>query len=93
MAAENIPFNILEHDLVPQHRLLTKEEADEVLEKLKIKPDQLPKIRQNDEIIKVLDEIEKKNKRPKIEVGRIVEVVRKSRTAEEFIAYRLVTES
>ena len=88
MAAENISINVLKHDLVPEHTLLTEEEGNDVLAQLGVRRDQLPKIRRGDAAIKVLENIEGRT----IEAGRIIKVVRKSRTAEEFVAYRLVTE-
>ena len=48
-------------------------------------PDQLPKIRKSDPGIKVLESIH-----GPIDEGRVVKIVRKSETAEEFVAYRLV---
>ncbi|MCL1905314.1 MAG: DNA-directed RNA polymerase subunit H [Methanomassiliicoccaceae archaeon] len=86
MAADNIAFNVLTHDLVPEHHLLSEEEAKEVLSKLKVTCDQLPKIRKTDAGIKVLENIY-----GSIDEGRIVKIIRKSETAEEFVAYRLVT--
>ena len=86
MAADNIAFNVLKHDLVPEHHLLNEEEAQQILLKLKVTCDQLPKIRKSDAGIKVLENIY-----GPIEDGRIVKIVRKSETAEEFVAYRLVT--
>ena len=86
MAADNIAFNVLKHDLVPEHHLLSEEEAKKVLSKLKVTCDQLPKIRKSDAGIKVLESIY-----GPIEEGRIVKIVRKSETAEEFVAYRLIT--
>lgn len=68
--------------------MLSEEEAKKVLDELQIQCDQLPKIKKSDAAIKVLREIEGQP----IEAGRIIKVVRKSRTAEEFIAYRLVVE-
>lgn len=88
MAAEKISINILKHDLVPEHILLSEEEAKKVLGDLQIQCDQLPKIRKSDAALKLLREIEGQP----IEAGRIIKVVRKSRTAEEFVAYRLVVE-
>lgn len=88
MAAENISFNVLKHELVPEHYLLTEEEADAILSKLKVTRDQFPKIRKSDAGIKVLESIY-----GPIEEGRIVKIVRKSDTAEVFVAYRLVTRS
>ena len=87
MAADNIAFNVLKHDLVPEHHLLSEEEAQEVLSRLKVTCDQLPKIRKSDAGIKVLEKIYGSP----VEEGRIVKIVRKSETAEESVAYRLVT--
>lgn len=83
--ADNLTFNVLEHSLVPEHYLLTEEEATEVLENLKISKDQLPKIRRGDPGIKVLENIF-----GPIDEGNIVKIIRKSETAEEFVVYRLV---
>ncbi len=85
MAAENISFNVLQHDLVPEHVLLTEEEAEVILNELKITRDQLPKIKKSDAAIRVLENIN-----GPIEAGRVIKVIRKSSTAEEFVAYRLV---
>lgn len=87
MAAENISFNVLKHDLVPEHHLLSEEEAELVLSKLKITRDQLPKIRKSDAGVRVLENV---YGHP-IEEGRVIKIVRKSETAQEFVAYRLVT--
>jgi len=86
LAADNIAFNVLTHDLVPEHHLLSEEEANEVLSKLKVTCDQLPKIRKTDAGIRVLENIY-----GPVDEGRIVKIIRKSETAEEFVAYRLVT--
>lgn len=84
--ADNISFNVLKHDLVPEHHLLSEEEAKNVLSEMGMTCDQLPKIRNNDAGIKVLESIH-----GPIAEGRIVKIVRKSDTAQEFVAYRLVT--
>ena len=86
MAADNIAFNVLKHDLVPEHHLLSEEEAQAILSKLKVTCDQLPKIRKTDAGVKVLENIY-----GPIEEGRVIKIVRESETAEEFVAYRLVT--
>ncbi len=85
MAAENISFNVLQHDLVPEHVLLTEEETEVIFSELKITRDQLPKIKKSDAAIRVLENIN-----GPIEAGRVIKVIRKSSTAEEFVAYRLV---
>jgi DNA-directed RNA polymerase subunit H len=83
---ETPQFNVLEHNLVPEHRLLSDEEADVVLAKLRITKDQLPKIRKNDAGIRVLREIYGHE----IKEGSIIQITRKSKTAEVSVAYRLV---
>lgn len=86
MATENNSFNVLRHVLVPEHHLLSEEQADAVLSKKGMTRDQLPKIRKSDPGIKVLETIH-----GPIDEGRVIKVVRKSDTAQEFVAYRLVT--
>ncbi|HEB37403.1 MAG TPA: DNA-directed RNA polymerase subunit H, partial [Thermoplasmatales archaeon] len=36
-------FSILDHELVPQHIVLSKKEAEKVLKKFNIQPEHLPK--------------------------------------------------
>lgn len=76
---------MLEHQLVPEHRLVAEEEAVALLKKLRITKDQLPKIHRSDPVIQVLERIE-----GPIEEGRIVKVTRLSGTAGVSEAYRLV---
>ena len=86
MASENSTFNVLEHDLVPEHHLLTEEEAQKVLQELNITKDKLPKISRSDAALKVLETI----RGAPIEEGSIIKIVRNSETAGKFVAYRLV---
>ena len=79
-------FNVLEHKLVPEHRVLTEKESEEVLKALRVTKDQLPKIRKVDPAIQVL---EKARQAPILE-GTIVKITRISETAGVFEAYRLV---
>jgi DNA-directed RNA polymerase subunit H len=81
----DIGFNVLEHELVPEQYLLSEEEAGEVLSRMNLSRDQLPKIRHSDACIKILENIY-----GPISEGRVIKVVRKSLTAEQFVAYRLV---
>ena len=93
MAAEKKKFNILEHELVPEHVLLTEEEAEQVLAEMGITRDQLPKIRKNDPAIRQLERTlvdDKGTTYGMINPGRVIKVIRKSATAEEFVAYRVV---
>jgi DNA-directed RNA polymerase subunit H len=78
-------FNVLEHQLVPDHRLLADDESERVLKALKITKDQLPKIHRSDPVIQVLERIH-----GPIDEGRIIKVTRVSGTAGVSEAYRLV---
>ena len=73
--------SILEHELVPLHEVMTEREVEELLNKYKIKKEQLPKIKASDPVIKEI----------KAREGDVVRIMRKSRTAGRFMSYRLVT--
>ena len=85
-------FNVLSHDLVPEHKLLTEEEAVAVLEKLGVDRSKLPKIRKDDAAIVALEQSFDENgkKVGNIKEGSVIKVIRKSKTTQEFVAYRLV---
>lgn len=80
-------FNVLQHVLVPEHHLLSEEETSRVLGAYGITRDQLPKIRRDDPVIQILERIH-----GPIEEGRVIRVVRISKTAGVAEAYRLVME-
>ena len=73
-------FNILNHELVPEHIILKENEIKEVLEKFKIKPENLPKILLSDPAVKAINAKE----------GDILKIVRKSKTAGVSLYYRIV---
>lgn len=74
--------DILQHNLVPEHVILSDEEAQQVLEELNSTPDQLPKILITDPVVKAIG----------AKVGDILRITRKSETAGVFVAYRVVRE-
>jgi len=78
-------FNVLEHELVPEHYLLKDDEAVKTLADLKLTKDQLPKIRLSDPCVIALDKI----CGPVVE-GQIVRIVRSSPTNGISVCYRLV---
>ena len=78
-------IEVLGHTLVPDHIPLSSKEAKEVLEKYGITKDQLPKIHISDPAIIDMD-----RGRGEVKEGNIVKIVRRSKTAGESIAYRLV---
>lgn len=76
-------FNILKHDLIPYHSILSKKETKKILEEYAIHRDQLPKILVTDPVARAIG----------ARVGDIIKIIRKSPTAGESIAYRLVVGS
>jgi len=74
--------SILEHELVPKHEIIEEEEVKELLDRYKIKKEQLPKIKLSDPVIKEI----------KARVGDVVKITRQSRTARKTFFYRLVME-
>lgn len=80
---EKKSFDVLEHELVPKHEILSKPEADEVLRSFKSRAYQFPRIRESDPAARAIG----------AKVGDIVRVTRRhSPTAGQAIAYRTVVE-
>ena len=73
--------SILEHELVPKHEILQKEEADAILKSLGITPENLPKIiLDSDPVAKAIG----------AKRGNILKILRNSPTAGETVYYRVV---
>ncbi|MDX9693450.1 MAG: DNA-directed RNA polymerase subunit H [Methanothermobacter sp.] len=72
--------DILKHQLVPEHVILSEEEAKKVLEEMKIHAEQLPRIRTDDPVVKAIGAKE----------GDILKIIRESPTAGRFVTYRIV---
>ena len=86
-------YNVLSHELVPEHRLLTEEQTEKELKAHGIDDvSKLPKIRRDDAAILALEQSfdAEGNKVGPIKEGSVIKVIRKSKTAQEFVAYRLV---
>jgi len=77
---EKPTFNLTEHVFVPGHVLLTQEEAQAVLSRFNCTKQQLPKIRFNDPVIKMLGATP----------GDIIRITRDSPTAGKAVYYRVV---
>jgi len=80
-------FKVTDHFMVPEHVVLDPKEAESVLKQYKITRDQLPKIKQSDPCLRALEA-----KGDNTDPGRIVKIRRKSDTAGEVIAYRVIIE-
>jgi len=73
-------FAVKDHEMVPEHVLLTPEEGDVVLKGFGIEAPKLPKIHVNDPAAREIG----------AKVGDIIKVIRRSTTAKQSIFYRLV---
>jgi DNA-directed RNA polymerase subunit H len=74
--------DILKHELVPRHEILTAAEKKELLERMSITEKQLPKILDSDAVIKKIE----------AKPGDVIKITRKSQTSGETVYYRLVAE-
>jgi len=73
--------DVSQHELVPEHTVLSEDEVADVLEEYGVERTSLPKIKRRDPALP--DEAEP---------GDVIKVVRDSRTTDEAIVYRLVIE-
>jgi DNA-directed RNA polymerase subunit H len=80
-----VRFNVLEHELVPEHYLVSKDEEEAILKELGVKKEHLPKIKKSDAVLRVLE-----RKYGHIPIGSLIKIVRKSPTAGKIVVYRVV---
>lgn len=73
-------IDILSHELVPKHELLSKKEKEVLLDKLGATEKNLPKIRPDDPAIRSLEAGK----------GDVIRITRKSQTAGHAFYYRVV---
>lgn len=81
MVKKDTSISIIKHILVPKHEKLTKEMEKELLTKLKIQKQDLPRIRKEDPALRGFN----------IKVGDIIRIERKSPTAGVSYFYRVVS--
>jgi len=72
--------DILKHKLVPDHVVLKKNQIAKVLKAMEVHPEQLPKIKLDDPVVKAIGAKE----------GDVIKITRNSQTAGKFVSYRLV---
>jgi DNA-directed RNA polymerase subunit H len=73
-------FNILEHELVPKHKILSEKEKENVLKKYRATLRQLPRILSSDPVVKAIG----------AKPGDVIKIIRKSPVSGESIYYRVV---
>lgn len=73
-------INILEHELVPKHEVLSKEEREKILNNYNITKEELPKILSSDSVLEHI----------KAKPGDVIRISRSSQTAGETLYYRVV---
>ena len=83
LISRNFPsFYLFDHILMPKHEILNEKKREELLQKYRIKPYQLPKIKSSDPAARAI------GARP----GDIIKITRDSPTAGKYLSYRYVIE-
>ncbi len=72
--------DIMKHELVPAHEIMSKKDVTEMLDMYNITKGQLPKIMSNDATVKMIN----------AEPGEVLKITRASETAGKSVFYRVV---
>jgi len=72
--------NVTEHDLVPEHLVLTPAEKAELLARYKLKDHQLPRMQIGDTIARYYG----------LKKGEVIKIIRASPTSGRYVTYRIV---
>ncbi|WP_296797337.1 DNA-directed RNA polymerase subunit H [uncultured Methanobrevibacter sp.] len=78
-------IDIQQHDLVPKHEVISESEKELLQQNSDFDINNLPKIKINDPVVKEFP-------KDSVSVGDVIKITRNSKTAGEFISYRIVIE-
>lgn len=79
-------IDIQQHDLVPKHEVISESEKEVLQKNSDFDINNLPKIKINDPVVKEL------TKSSPVSIGDVLKITRNSKTAGEFISYRIIIE-
>ena len=79
-------IDIQKHNLVPKHEVISESEKELLQKNSDFDINNLPKIKINDPVVKELSDTQS------ISAGDVLKITRDSKTAGEFISYRIVIE-
>jgi len=77
---EELLVDITEHELVPEHKLLSEGDKQALLARYKLNQSQLPRMQKNDPISRYFG----------LQRGDVVKIIRSSETAGRYVTYRTV---